>query len=65
MSDNGRMTQPALAPRSPLAGVVAVVVIALVVDLLLVVLGRLLMPWLPRRGGVLTRRAPVMAGATG
>lgn len=48
-----------------LAGVVAVVVIALVVDLLLVVLGRLLMPWLPRRGGVLTRRAPVMAGATG
>jgi osmoprotectant transport system permease protein len=32
-----------------LAGVVGVVVIALVVDYLLVLLGRLLMPWAPRR----------------
>lgn len=32
-----------------LSGVVAVVVIALVIDLVLVLLGRLLMPWLPRR----------------
>ncbi len=48
-----------------LAGVVAVVVIALVVDLLLVLAGRLLMPWQPRRTGVLTRRAPALAGATG
>jgi osmoprotectant transport system permease protein len=33
-----------------LAGVVAVVAIALIVDLLLVLAGRLLMPWLPPRG---------------
>jgi osmoprotectant transport system permease protein len=32
-----------------LSGVVAVVVIAIVVDVLLVLLGRALMPWLPRR----------------
>lgn len=32
-----------------LSGVIAVVVIALVVDLVLIVLGRLLMPWAPRR----------------
>lgn len=32
-----------------LAGVVAVVVIALLIDLLLVIAGRLLMPWQPRR----------------
>lgn len=32
-----------------LSGVVAVVVIALVIDLALVLLGRILMPWLPRR----------------
>ena len=32
-----------------LAGVVAVVVIALVIDLLLVIAGRFLMPWVPRR----------------
>lgn len=37
-----------------LAGVVAVVVIALLVDLLLVIAGRIAMPWLPRR--TLTRR---------
>jgi len=37
-----------------LAGVVAVVVIALVIDLLLVLAGRLAMPWMPRR--TLTRR---------
>jgi osmoprotectant transport system permease protein len=43
-----------------LAGVVAVVVVALVIDLLLVVAGRILMPWArtaPRR----RRRAPVTA----
>ncbi len=37
-----------------LAGVVAVVIIALVVDVILVAIGRLVMPWLPRR--TLTRR---------
>lgn len=37
-----------------LAGVVAVVVIALVIDMLLVLVGRLAMPWMPRR--TLTRR---------
>lgn len=37
-----------------LAGVVAVVVIALVIDMLLVLAGRLAMPWMPRR--TLTRR---------
>nr|WP_206694006.1 ABC transporter permease subunit [Microbacterium lacticum] len=37
-----------------LAGVVAVVVIALLVDLLLVIAGRIAMPWMPRR--TLTRR---------
>ena len=37
-----------------LAGVVAVVVIALLVDLLLVIAGRIAMPWRPRR--TLTRR---------
>lgn len=40
-----------------LAGVVAVVVIALIVDLILVLGGRLAMPWLPRRA--LTRRERV------
>ncbi|KZE91864.1 ABC transporter permease [Microbacterium sp. TNHR37B] len=40
-----------------LSGVVAVVVIALLIDLVLVLLGRLLMPWLPRR----QRRVPVRA----
>ncbi len=34
-----------------LAGVVIVVVIALVFDLLLVLAGRVLMPWMPRRDG--------------
>ena len=37
-----------------LAGVVAVVVIALLVDLLLVIAGRIALPWMPRR--TLTRR---------
>lgn len=37
-----------------LAGVVAVVVIALLVDLLLVIAGRIAMPWMPQR--TLTRR---------
>lgn len=36
------------------AGVVAVVVIALIVDLILVIIGRLTLPWLPRRS--LSRR---------
>ncbi|WP_312676183.1 ABC transporter permease subunit [Microbacterium sp.] len=42
-----------------LAGVVAVVVIALVIDLLLVWAGRLAMPWLPRRASVRRERAAV------
>jgi osmoprotectant transport system permease protein len=41
-----------------LSGVVAVVVIALLIDLVLVLLGRLLMPWLPRRQRRLPVRAP-------
>jgi len=47
-----------------LSGVVAVVVIALIVDALLVLLGRALMPWLPRRreGRTLARR--VLSEAT-
>lgn len=47
-----------------LSGVVAVVVIALLIDLLLVLLGRMLMPWLPRRreGAATSRR--VLAEAT-
>ncbi|WP_336631509.1 MULTISPECIES: ABC transporter permease [unclassified Microbacterium] len=44
-----------------LAGVVAVVVIALVIYLLLVVAGRVLMPWMPRRS--LTRRERAAARA--
>ncbi|MGB4779579.1 ABC transporter permease [Microbacterium sp.] len=39
------------------AGVVAVVVIALVVDLLLVLVGRVVMPWQPRRASVRRERA--------
>lgn len=47
-----------------LAGVVAVVLIALVVDLLLVLAGRLLMPWTRRAAtGRSARRAPVTMGA--
>lgn len=41
-----------------LAGVVAVVVIALVIDLLLVIAGRLIMPWMPRRSADRRARAP-------
>ena len=46
-----------------LSGVAAVVVIALLIDLLLVLLGRLLMPWLPRRreGQAASRRVLVEA----
>ncbi|MBD3758530.1 MULTISPECIES: ABC transporter permease [Microbacterium] len=40
-----------------LSGVIAVVVIALVVDVVLIVLGRLLMPWAPRRESRRERRA--------
>ena len=43
----GRGTQP-LVPEV-LAGVIAVMAIALIVDGLLVLLGRALMPWAPRR----------------
>lgn len=47
-----------------LAGVVAVVLIALIVDLLLVIAGRLLMPWTRRTAtGRSARRAPVTIGA--
>jgi osmoprotectant transport system permease protein len=41
------------------AGVVMVVVLALLVDLLLVIVGRVLMPWAPRRA----RRGRAGAGA--
>lgn len=48
------------------AGVVAVMVIALVIDLLLVLAGRLLMPWAPRRTGrVATERIPLRMGGAG
>lgn len=47
-----------------LSGVVAVVVIALIVDVLLVLLGRLLMPWLPRRRENRTVAARVLMEAT-
>lgn len=40
-----------------LAGVVAVVVIALIVDLLLILAGRLAMPWIPRQGQERRERA--------
>jgi Flp pilus assembly protein TadB len=46
----------ALAAAALFAGVVAVVVIALVIDLLLVLAGRLLMPW-TRRVKTPARRA--------
>ena len=45
-----------------LAGVVTVVIIALVVDYLLVLGGRLIMPWAPRRPGRVLRAAPVAEG---
>jgi osmoprotectant transport system permease protein len=44
-----------------LAGIVAVTGIALIVDGLLVLLGRVLMPWAPRRAST-TRRRPVRVG---
>jgi osmoprotectant transport system permease protein len=48
------------------AGVVAVMVIALVIDLLLVLAGRLLMPWAPRRTGrVPIERIPLRVGGAG
>ncbi|MCA0218206.1 MAG: ABC transporter permease [Actinobacteria bacterium] len=46
-----------------LAGVVTVVIIALVVDYLLVLAGRLIMPWAPRRPGRVLRAAQVAEGA--
>lgn len=47
-----------------LAGVVAVVVIALIVDLILVAIGRMTMPWLPRRAPTRReRRALAVGGA--
>jgi len=49
-----------------LAGVVMVVVLALVIDALLVVAGRLLMPWAPRRSALAKRtRLPIAATAGG
>lgn len=49
-----------------LAGVIAVVVVALIIDVLLIVLGRLLMPWVrvaasPRRERRRARRTPAVA----
>lgn len=46
-----------------LAGVVAVVVLALVVDLLLVLAGRILMPWTRRVPAVRARRTALIAAA--
>lgn len=48
-----------------LAGVVAVVVIALVIDALLVLAGRLLMPWMPRRAQTRRERAAARAHLAG
>ena len=57
-----------------LAGVLAVVIIALIIDGLLVVLGRVLMPWAPRRvrpsfergaGIAALQTAPAVGGGTG
>lgn len=48
-----------------LAGVVAVVVIALVVDLLLVLLGRVAMPWVPPRSSARRERTATRALAAG
>ncbi len=42
-----------------LTGVIMVVVIALIVDALLVFIGRMLMPWAPRRTRSRTQRVPV------
>ncbi|MEQ1737815.1 MAG: ABC transporter permease [Rhodoglobus sp.] len=46
-----------------LTGVVTVVIIALVVDYLLMVTGRIVMPWAPRRPGRAAPLAPAQAGA--
>lgn len=46
-----------------LAGVVTVVIIALVVDYLLVLAGRLIMPWAPRRQGRMMQVAQLVEGA--
>lgn len=46
-----------------LTGVVTVVIIALVVDYLLVVTGRIVMPWAPRRPGRVAPLVPMKAGA--
>ncbi len=46
-----------------LTGVVAVVIIALVVDYLLVIAGRILMPWAPRRPGRTVHPVVQQAGA--
>ena len=48
-----------------LAGVVAVVVIALVIDMLLVLAGRLAMPWMPRRTQTRSERSAARARLAG
>ncbi len=48
-----------------LAGVVAVVVIALIVDLLLVLAGRIAMPWMPRRTQTRSERSAARARLAG
>ena len=48
-----------------LAGVVAVVVIALVIDMLLVLAGRLAMPWMPRRTQTHSERSAARARLAG
>ncbi|MCC9052859.1 ABC transporter permease subunit [Microbacterium sp. F2E] len=48
-----------------LAGVVAVVVIALLVDLLLVIAGRIAMPWMPRRTQTRSERSAARARLAG
>ena len=48
-----------------LAGVVAVVVIALIVDLLLVLAGRIAIPWMPRRTQTRSERSAARARLAG
>ena len=48
-----------------LAGVVAVVVIALIVDLLLVLAGRIALPWMPRRTQTRSERSAARARLAG
>ena len=52
-------------PAEIVTGIVATVLVALVVDLVLVALGRLLMPWTGARAGRVGRRLQLTAGGAG